>query len=131
MSGAYYVEPDYWTSGYAEGDLSETGLIFGAGAVSATGSALTAGNYKAGSTIQIVSAVGSFKASGSFIQTLPGINLNAKSTTVAGGNYRASNAALIKAQSEVSSGSRIFWELTTPASGTWTPIVPQAEGSGE
>ena len=57
---------------------------------------------------------------------------NAKSNTfVAASIISNSNGALSQTHSDVRMTGRPFWELTSPASGTWTTIVPQAEGSGK
>lgn len=125
----YYVEPDYWVAGYAEGD-STGALVYGYGMVSATGSTLSGANYSAKPGTQ-VAAMSSVLAAGSFLQIYPGISLNSKSGTLAAGNIHAANSGLIQAQSVTKASGRIFWEMTSPASATWTTIVPQAEGTGE
>lgn len=127
----YYVEPDYWSAGYAEGDYSG-GLVFASGASYAASVIKAAGNYKAGQGGVVMLGTATVVAGGSYTQTFPGLNMNAKSNTFAAGAVTInSNGALIEAQSDVRMTGRPFWELTAPASGTWTEIVPQAEGSGE
>ena len=128
---SYYVEPDYWVAGYAEGD-STGGLVYGSGAVNAVATPVIAANYTISSNGFSVSSTGLVLCGGSFVQTFPGINLNSKSETFAAGAATInSNGARIIAQSDARMTGRPFWELTTPASGTWTTIVPQAEGTGE
>jgi len=126
----YYVEPDYWVAGYAVGDSTGT-LIYGSGASSATGVALSGANYTAASLRGISTGYGTVVAAGDLIAIFPGIGLNAKSSMAGAGGIRTSSSSLIEAESSVKAGGRIFWEMTAPASGTWTAIVPQAEGSGE
>jgi hypothetical protein len=126
----YYVEPDYWFSGYAVGD-SVPGTVLASGLSVANGTILSAGNYIAASNSGLSIATSSVLTGGNFIQTFPGINLNAKSNTFAAGAVTInSNGALIEAHSDSRMTGRPFWENTQPASGTWTIIVPQAEGSG-
>lgn len=64
-------------------------------------------------------------------RTYPGVNLNAKSSLIAGIGVTRKTSATAGATSSTKAGSRIFWENTQPASGTWTIVVPQAEGTGE
>lgn len=131
MSSTYYVEPDYWVAGYSVDDYTP-GLVFASGASYAASVIKSAGNYKAGQGgLQIV-ATATVLVGGSFTQTFPGINLNAKSNTfVAAAMTSNSNGALSQTHSDARMTGRPFWELTAPASGTWTIIVPQAEGTGE
>lgn len=129
MSSAYYVEPDYWQPGYSVDDYTP-GTVLAAGLCTATSSVKAAGNRKAGGA-GLTIATSTVLAGGNFIQTFPGINLNAKSNTFAAGAVTInSNGALVEAHSDCRMTGRPFWELTSPASGTWTTIVPQAEGSG-
>ena len=129
MSSAYYVEPDYWVPGYSVDDYTP-GTVLAAGLCTATSSVKAAGNRTAGGA-GLTIATGTVLAGGNFIQTFPGINLNAKSNTFAAGAVTInSNGALIEAHSDSRMTGRPFWENTQPASGTWTIIVPQAEGSG-
>lgn len=127
----YYVEPDYWVPGYSVDDYTP-GTVLASGASYAASVVKSAGNYKAGQGgLQIVGTASVF-AGGSYTQTFPGINLNAKSNTFAAGAVTInSSGALIEADTDVRMTGRPFWELTTPASGTWTAIVPQAEGTGK
>lgn len=126
---SYYVEPDYWSNGYAVGD-SVPGTVLVAGVCTATSSVKVAGNRKAGGS-GLTLSTSTVLAGGNFIQTFPGINLNAKSNAFAAGAVTVnSNGALVEAHSDSRMTGRPFWELTSPASGTWTTIVPQAEGSG-
>lgn len=125
----YYVEPDYWFSGYAEGDSTGT-IVFSAALSTATGTAKSAGSYKVGSHAELIQSTSSVLAASALIQKFPGINLNSKSATLAAASVRSSNGAFIVETSNVRASGRIFWEMTTPATGTWTTIVPQAEGSG-
>lgn len=126
----YYVEPDYWVSGYAVGD-SVPGTLLAAGLSSTTATIKSAGNLTASNNAARVLATATVLSGGNFTQTFPGINLNAKSNTFAAGAVTInSNGALIEAHSDCRMTGRPFWELTSPASGTWTTIVPQAEGSG-
>lgn len=128
---SYYVEPDYWFAGYAVGD-STGGLVYGAGAVNAVGTPVIAGNYTVGQDAFLIVGTATVLAGGNFTQILPGINLNSKSNMFAAGAATLnSNGAIVKAQSDARMTGRPFWELTTPASGTWVTIVPQAEGTGE
>ena len=131
MSSLYYVEPDYWVPGYSVDDYTP-GTVLAAGASNAASVVQSAGNYKAGQGgFQIVGTASVF-AGGSYTQTFPGINLNAKSNTFGAGAVTInSGGALIGAHSDVRMTGRPFWELTAPASGTWIEIVPQAEGTGE
>lgn len=129
MSSAYYVEPDYWQPGYSVDDYTP-GTVLAAGLCTATSSVKAAGNRAAGGACLTI-ATGTVLAGGNFIQTFPGINLNAKSNTFAAGAVTInSNGALIEEHSDSRMTGRPFWENTQPASGTWTIIVPQAEGSG-
>lgn len=129
MSSAYYVEPDYWQPGYSVDDYTP-GTVLAAGLCTATSSVKAAGNRKAGGAgLSITTST--VLAGGNFTQTFPGINLNAKSNTFAAGAVTInSNGALIVEHSDSRMTGRPFWENTQPASGTWTIIVPQAEGSG-
>lgn len=127
----YYVEPDYWVAGYAAGDSTGT-LVFSSSVISSTGTVLSASNYISANQGIKAQAVGSVIAAGNFTQTFPGINLNAKSNAFAAGAITFnSNGALSTTTSDVRMTGRPFWENTTPASGTWTTIVPQAEGTGK
>jgi len=126
----YYVEPDYWVAGYAVGD-SAGGLVFASGLSSTTATILNASNVKIESFVALSNAVGTVKSGGALTQFFPGVNLNIKSSTIAASVYRTKGGAIISAQSDTKSGGRIFWEMTGPASGTWTTIDPQAEGSGQ
>jgi len=131
--------------------LAAAGYVkFGAGLASASSSAKAAANYV---RIEgaLVSAVSSVKAGANIVKvgsgkvqsttvvlaacslqrTYPGVNLNSKSQMAATANVNAKGAALSENFSSVKAGSRIFWENTSPASGTWTLIVPQAEGTGK
>lgn len=125
----YYVEPDYWSAGYAEGDYSG-GLVFASGASYAASVVKSAGNYRVGGA-GLVFTTSSIVAGPNFVQTFPGINLNAKSNSFAAGAVTInSTSGLITAQSDVRMTGRPFWENTQAASGTWTAIAPQAEGFG-
>lgn len=131
MSSLYYVEPDYWQSGYSTDDYTPS-IVLSAGVVTATSTVKAAGNYKAGQGGVVMLGTATIVAGGSDTQTFPGINLNAKSNTfVAASIISNSNGALSQAHSDVRMTGRPFWELTSPASGTWTAIVPQAEGTGK
>ena len=131
MSGTYYVEPDYWAPGYSVDDYTP-GLVLSSGVVTATSTVKAAGNYTAGQGGIVILGTGTVYAGGSYTQTFPGINLNAKSNTfVAASIISNSNGALSQTHSDVRMTGRPFWELTSPASGTWTTIVPQAEGTGK
>lgn len=131
MSGAYYVEPDYWAPGYSIDDYTP-GLVLSSSVVTATSTIKAAGNYTAGQGGIVVLGTGTVYAGGSYTQTFPGINLNAKSNAFAAGAVTLnSNGALSITTSDVRMTGRPFWENTTPASGTWTTIVPQAEGTGK
>lgn len=128
---SYYVEPDYWVAGYAVGD-STGGLVFGSALSSATATPQVAGNYIINQTSFLSIATSAVFAGGNFTQVFPGINLNAKSNAFAAGAVTLnSNGALSITTSDVRMTGRPFWENTTPASGTWTTIVPQAEGTGK
>lgn len=121
-----------------------------AGTPSGTVTVLTAGNYVrleaavaagsvvtigAGGIIKITCAVPAATAvtmsSVELYRTYPGVNLNTRSSTIVGANVRASTGGISLTGSSTKAGSRIFWENTQPVSGTWTVIVPQAEGTGE
>lgn len=131
MSSLYYVEPDYWQPGYSVDDYVP-GTVLAAGACTATGTVKSAGNYKIGQDGFVVLATGTVLAGGSYTQTFPGINLNSKSQAFAAGAVTVnSNGGRITAQSDVRMTGRPYWELTSPASGTWTQIVPQSEGAGK
>lgn len=131
MSGTYYVEPDYWAPGYSVDDYTP-GLVLSSGVVTATSTVKVAGSYTAGQGGICVVATGTILAGGNFIQTFPGINLNAKSNTLAAGAIISnSNGARSITISDVRMTGRPFWENTTSASGTWTIVVPQAEGTGK
>ena len=126
----YYVEPDYWVSGYSVDDYTP-GLVFASGASNAASLVYVNANYKAGQGGSLVLSTATVLAGGNFTQTFPGINLNAKSNTFAAGAVTInSTGALVDAHSDARMTGRPFWEMTTPASGTWTEIVPQAEGFG-
>lgn len=127
----YYVEPDYWEYGYAVGDPSP-GLILGSGVSSSTATPLIAGNYTVASHAERMAALSVVLAGGNLTQVFPGINLNSKSQAFAAGAVISnSNGGKITAQSDVRMKGRPYWELTSPASGTWTQIVPQSEGAGK
>lgn len=126
----YYVEPDYWVAGYAEGDATGT-FIYGSGTSIANGEVLTAGNYRASSFRAMTMAQSSVLVAGDYIAIFPGVNLNSVSGMFVGPNITASNVAQSTTQSSTQASGRIFWEITAPVSGTWTEIVPQAEGTGE
>ena len=129
MSSGYYVEPDYWQPGYSVDDYTP-GTVLASGLSTATATIKGAGAFTAsGYSISLASST--VLAGGNFIQTFPGINLNSKSATLAAGAVTInSTGALVEAHSDSRMTGRPFWELTSPASGTWTKIVPQAEGSG-
>lgn len=61
----------------------------------------------------------------------PGINFNAKSTVLSAGSYSIIVGGKIESTSRMIGYGRPYWEVTSPASGTWTIIVPQAEGTGK
>ena len=124
----YYVEPDYWVAGYAEGDYVP-GTVLVAGVCTATSSVKSAGILAAGGSGLTVST-STVLAGGSFTQTFPGINLNAKSQAVGAGNYITKSGGLVSETANVRMTGRPYWEATQPASGTWVTIVPQAEGFG-
>lgn len=126
---SYYVEPDYWVSGYAVGD-SAPSTILAAGLISATATIKSSGSYTSASNASRVIATSTVLVGGSFTQTFPGINLNSKSQTFVAGNITTSSGSLVSETSDVRMTGRPFWELTSPAAGTWTLIVPQSEGSG-
>ena len=131
MSSAYYVEPDYWVPGYSVDDYTP-GLVLSSSVVTATATVKAAGNYTAGQGGIVIVGTATVMAGGSYTQTFPGINLNAKSNMFAAGAITSnSNGALSQTTSDVRMTGRPFWELTSPASGTWTTIVPQAEGTGK
>lgn len=104
---------------YLEGALSQAAVT-----VKAAGQNLLLASGK-------VTATGWVGGALELTRTYPGVNLNAKSSVLCGINIRAVSGGLVEASSSTKAGSRIFWENTTPASGAWTVIVPQAEGSGE
>lgn len=127
----YYVEPDYWVSGYTVDDGTGS-LVFSSSVISATATVQAGANYTVAQTGVKITATATVVIGPSFIQTLPGINLNAKSNALAVGNITSkSNGGLSLTTSDVRMTGRPFWELTSPASGTWTTIVPQAEGTGK
>lgn len=127
----YYVEPDYWFTGYAEGDPTG-GFVFGSAASQATGLMLSAANVTYGDFGGLVLSSSTALCGGSLTQIFPGINLNSKSQSFAAGALTSnSNGGLSVARSESRMTGRPFWEITSPASGTWTAIVPQAEGTGK
>lgn len=125
---SYYVEPDYWIAGYADGDYVP-GTVLVAGLCSATATIKAAAIYKpsSGGLSLTTSAV---LAGGNFTQAFPGINLNSKSQVACAGNITTTNSGLVQAQSDVRMSGRPFWEMTSPASGTWVKVAPQAEGFG-
>lgn len=83
-------------------------------------------------TSATVSALSRAVTTVNYISQYPGgINLNSKSQTLAAVTVRAVASGKTEAQASVKAASRIFWENTSPASGTWTTIVPQAEGTGK
>lgn len=127
---AEYVEPSYWVYGYAEGDRPND-FTYGFAAAYATGTTKSAGNYKTASHREIASAKATVLAAPILISVYPGVNLNAKSSVIAASVYRTKGSGLVTAQSSTKVGGRIFWENTQPASGAWTVIVPQAEGTGK
>lgn len=126
----YYVEPDYWIAGYADGDSSGT-IVYGSGLSSATGLSLAGSNYSVGSQRGILTGYSTLNSAGDLIAIFPGISLRANSTVSAAGGSTRVNSGLVSALSSTKVGGRIFWETTSPSSGVWTEIVPQAEGSGE
>lgn len=64
-------------------------------------------------------------------RTYPGVNLNAKSSVLAAIGVTRKTSSIIASSSSTKAGARLFWEATSPASGAWTTIDPQAEGSGK
>lgn len=82
-------------------------------------------------TTSLVSATGLARGAIDLTRTYPGVNLNAKSSTLAAIGVTRKTSATAGATSSTKAGSRIFWEQTTPAAGVWTPVVPQSAGSGE
>lgn len=127
----YYVEPDYWEFGYAVGDYSGT-FVFGSARSSAQSTLKSAGNYTVTSHRERATATSSMLAGPILITVYPGVNLNSKSAAVvAGATTINSNAGLIEARSTSLMTGRVFWENTSPASGSWTLVVPQAEGTGK
>lgn len=126
----YYVEPDYWVAGYAEGDATGT-FIYGSGATSATGLALAGGNYTAAHLRGIAMEQSSVVAAGDLIAVFPGVTIYGNGQMLNAGGIRTASAARITALSDTKASGRIFWEMTTPASANWVEVIPQAEGSGE
>lgn len=127
----YYVEPDYWVAGYTVDDGTGT-LVFSSGVITAASATKAGGNYTVGQSGLKITATSTVLIGPSFTQAFPGINLNAKSNTFVAGNIISkSNGGLSLATSDVRMTGRPYWETTSPASGTWTIVVPQAEGTGE
>ena len=126
-----YVEPDYWEYEYAVGDTS-TPFVFGGMFSLAQAEQDSGGNYIASGHRGLLTANASLIVAPIFFSVYPGVDLNTISQAFASGSVTsASNGAIAKAHSDSRMTGRPFWELTAPASGTWTRIVPQAEGSGE
>lgn len=82
-------------------------------------------------TTSLISASGWARGAIDITRVYPGVNLNAKSSMRAAIGVTRKTSATAGATSSTKAGSRIFWEQTTPAAGVWTPVVPQAAGSGE
>lgn len=131
---AYYVEPDYWLEGYAEGDakivaalaasqsamlIATDGLLINTAAKIDSQSALKIGPYRIQSTGWSAAAASEFDV-GAYAERAAGIRYVALSVTSAAGGVVLRSGFSIPSNGIMKAAFRLKWENEQEPSDGWT-----------